>query len=62
MTDRTKIIRALLMQGSYSVTMLQAHVSRIQQRKKWSDSVIENELKKLPVTKDGNLYTIEPCQ
>jgi hypothetical protein len=50
------------MQGSYSVVDLQAHVSRIQKRKKWSDSVIENELKRLPVTKDGNLYTIEPCQ
>ena len=58
MTDRTEIIRALLLQGSYSVVDLQAHVSRIQQRKKWSDSVIENELKKLTVTKDGNLYTI----
>ena len=46
------------MQGSYSVAMLQEHVSRIQKRKKWSDSVIEMELKKLPVTKDGNLYTI----
>jgi hypothetical protein len=62
MGDRTEIIRALLMQGSYSVVDLQAHVSRIQKRKKWSDSVIENELKKLPVTKDGNLYTIEPCR
>ncbi len=58
MTDRTKIIRDLLLQGSYSVVDLQAHVSRIQKRPKWSDSVIENELKKLPVTKDGNLYTI----
>lgn len=58
MGDRTEIIRALLMKGSYSVVDLQAHVSRIQKRKKWSDSVIENELKKLPVTKDGNLYTI----
>jgi hypothetical protein len=62
MGDRAEVIRALLMQGSYSVVDLQAHVSRIQQRKKWSDSVIENELKKLPVTKDGNLYTIDPCQ
>ena len=62
MGDRAKIIRSLLMQGSYSVVDLQSHVSRIQKRKKWSDSVIENELKKLPVTKDGNLYTIEPCQ
>ena len=60
MGDRTEIIRALLLQGSYSVVDLQAHVSRIQKRKKWSDSVIENELKKLNVTKDGNLYTIEP--
>ena len=60
MTDRTEIILALLMKGSYSVVDLQAHVSRIQKRKRWSDSVIENELKKLPVTKDGNLYTIEP--
>ncbi len=60
MTDRAEIILALLLQGSYSVVDLQAHVSRIQKRKKWSDSVIENELKKLPVTKDGNLYTIIP--
>ena len=62
MGTRAEIIRDLLMKGSYSVVDLQAHVSRIQQRKKWSDSVIENELKKLPVTKDGNLYTIVPCQ
>lgn len=62
MGTRAEIIRDLLMKGSYSVAMLQEHVSRIQKRKKWSDSVIENELKKLPVTKDGNLYTIEPCQ
>jgi hypothetical protein len=62
MGTRAEIIRALLMQGSYSVVDLQAHVARIQKRKKWSDSVIENELKRLPVTKDGNLYTIEPCQ
>jgi hypothetical protein len=62
MGARAEIIRDLLLQGSYSVTMLQEHLARIQQRKKWSDSVIENELKKLPVTKDGNLYTIEPCQ
>lgn len=62
MGNRTEIIRDLLLQGSYSVVDLQAHVSRIQQRKKWSDSVIEMELKKLPVTKDGNLYTIDPCQ
>ena len=62
MGDRAEIIRTLLLQGSYSVVDLQAHVARIQQRKKWSDSVIENELRKLPVTKDGNLYTIEPCQ
>lgn len=62
MGDRAEIIRTLLLQGSYSVVDLQAHVARIQKRKKWSDSVIENELKKLPVTKDGNLYTIEPCQ
>jgi len=60
MGDRTEIILALLLQGSYSVVDLQAHVSRIQKRKKWSDSVIEMELKKLPVTKDGNLYTIIP--
>jgi hypothetical protein len=60
MGERTEIIRTLLLQGSYSVVDLQAHVARIQQRKKWSDSVIENELKRLPVTKDGNLYTIEP--
>ena len=58
MTDRTEIIKALLLQGSYSVTMLQEHVSRLQGRPKWSDSVIESELNKLPVTKDGNLYTI----
>lgn len=58
MGERTEIIRTLLLQGSYSVVDLQAHVARIQQRKKWSDSVIENELRKLPVTKDGNLYTI----
>ncbi len=60
MGERSEIIRALLLQGSYSVVDLQSHVARIQQRKKWSDSVIENELKKLPVTKDGNLYTIDP--
>jgi hypothetical protein len=60
MGTRAEIIRALLLQGSYSVAMLQAHVSRIQKRKKWSDSVIEMELNKLPFTKDGNLYTIEP--
>lgn len=58
MGDRAEIIRTLLLQGSYSVVDLQAHVSRIQKRKKWSDSVIENELKKLPVTKDGNHFTI----
>jgi hypothetical protein len=62
MGARAEIIRDLLMKGSYSVVDLQAHVARIQKRKKWSDSVIENELKRLPVTKDGNLYTIEPCQ
>ena len=60
MGDRAEIIRALLMKGSYSVVDLQAHVSRIQKRKKWSDSVIENELKKLPHTKIDNLYTIIP--
>ena len=60
MGTRTEIIRTLLLQGSYSVVDLQSHVSRIQKRKKWSDSVIENELKKLPVTKDENLYTIIP--
>ena len=60
MGERTEIIRALLMQGSYSVIDLQAHVSRIQKRKKWSDSVIEMELKKLPHTKIDNLYTIIP--
>jgi hypothetical protein len=58
MGTRAEIIRALLLQGSYSVVDLQAHVSRIQKRKKWSDSVIEMELNKLPVTKDANLYTI----
>ena len=58
MGTRTEIIRALLLQGSYSVAMLQEHLARIQKRNKWSDSVIESELNKLPVTKDGNLYTI----
>ena len=60
MGDRAEIIRDLLMKGSYSVVDLQAHVSRIQKRKKWSDSVIEMELNKLPVTKIDNLYTIIP--
>lgn len=62
MGTRAEIIRDLLLHGSYSVAMLQEHLSRIQKRPKWCDSVIKNKLKKLPVTKIDNLcydYTMK---
>lgn len=58
MTDRTTLIRELLLQGSYSVHDLAQHLARIQKRKPWSIAAIETSLRSLPVTKWDNLYTI----
>jgi hypothetical protein len=58
MTDRTTLIRELLLQGSYSVHDLAQHLARIQNRKPWSIAAIETSLRSLPVTKWDNLYTI----
>jgi hypothetical protein len=56
---RTEHIRHLLTSGSYSVAMLQYHVLK-PNGKQWSIAAIESSLRQLPVTKDGNLYTILP--